>query len=105
MPAPIDVVTDFLIGFTLACHYTMLIRQFHLKQTDITDTGVIFSIVMTFFLNLIFLIIIIAVVVENYAGILDYLKNSYDRTVEAYKVAIEFLRTRVIPAIQGFLQR
>jgi hypothetical protein len=103
--SPIDKVLDFFIGFTLASHYVSVIRDFHLGQSDITKTGVIFSIVMTLFLNLIFLAIIMTVVVENYAGILDYFKNSFDRTIEAYKTSIEFLRTKTIPAIQDFLQR
>jgi hypothetical protein len=99
VPPPFDEVANFLIGFTLAFHYASLIAwEFRLSQDDFTSTGVIFSVVVTIFLNIVFLVVILGIVTGNCTGIVDYFKNAFDRTVEAYSAAIEFLQTRVIPA-------
>lgn len=104
LPPPFDQVANFLIGFTLAFHYASLIAwEFRPSQPDFRSTGVIFSIVVTIFLNIVFLVVILGIVTGNYTGILDYFKNGFDRTVEAYKAVIEFLLTGVIPAISEWL--
>ena len=106
LPSPFDEIANFLIGFTLALHYASLIAwEFRPSQPDFRTTGVIFSIVVTLFLNVVLLVVILAIVTGNYAGILDYFKNGWDRTVEAYGAALEFLQTGVIPAISEWLGR
>jgi hypothetical protein len=61
--------------------------------------------VVTILLNIVFLVVILGIVTGNYTGILDYFKNAFDRTVEAYKAVFEFLGTRLIPAISEWLER
>lgn len=56
-------------------------------------------------LNIVFLVVILGIVTGNCTGILDYFKNAWDRTVEAYGAALEFLQTGVIPAISEWLGR
>jgi hypothetical protein len=106
LPPPFDQIANFLIGFTLALHYASLIAwEFRFSQTDFTNTGVIFSVVITIFLNIVVLVLILGIVTGNYTGLVDYFKNAYDRTGEAYTAALEFLQTGVIPAISEWLGR
>ena len=106
LPSPFDQVANFLIGFTLAFHYaSLLVWEFRPSQPDFRSTGVIFSMVVTAFLNIVFLVVILGIVTGNYTGILDYFKNAFDRTVEAYLSALELLGTGVLPAISEWLAR
>jgi len=101
VPPPFDKIIDFLIGFTLAFHYVRVIKNLHGEQSDITKTGTIFSAVVLVFLNLVFLVIILAVVTGNYSSILEYFKASFERTKEAYKVAYETIQSVQLPNLEG----
>lgn len=94
---PFHSLVDFFIGFTLGFHYVLFLNDFRLRQTDITKTGIIFSFVLTFFLNILFLVIILCVVINCYQCILDYFKASFLGAVDAYKAALEWLRSEAIP--------
>jgi len=89
--SPIHLIIDFLIGFTLAFHYTSLLREFHLRQTDIKKTGLIFSFCVACVLNTVGLVLILCIVSRNYLGILNYFKNSFARTPESYQTALQIL--------------
>jgi len=101
VPPPFDKFIDFLIGFTLAFHYIRVIKDLRGKQSDITKTGTIFSAVVLVFLNLVFLVIILAVVTGNYSSILEYFKASFERTKEAYEVAYEAIQSVQLPNLEG----
>jgi hypothetical protein len=97
LPA-IRPVIDFMIGVTLGVHYAFLFQDFHGGQTDITKTGTIFSIIFTFLLNVVFLVIILCVVIDDYGAILDYFKDSFNRGIETYKAILQAWQTRQQPA-------
>jgi hypothetical protein len=99
VPAPFDNVVDFLIGFTLAFHCVQVINSLRVEQTDITKTGTIVSVPLLVFLNLIFLVVILAVVSGNYGGILDYFQASWERTKEFYNWAIELVKSFTLPEV------
>lgn len=88
---PIRIIIDFLIGFTLAFHYTALWKEFRRDQPDIERTGRIFAFSVVCILNTIFLVIILSVVSGNYSNILDYFQNSIARTPESYEAALQTL--------------
>jgi hypothetical protein len=98
-PASLRNIADFLIGVTLAFHYVTAIRHFHFRQTDITRTGRVFSTIMTILLNIIWLVIILCVVTNNYAGIVTYFKSCVIRAVDIYKAIPQWWQTTVLPAL------
>lgn len=83
---------DFLIGVSLAFHYIGLAQEFRIWQPDIWRSGLLFSLVFTFTLNLVFLVIIISVVLNRYADILYYFRNSYARMPAAYALAWQMVQ-------------
>jgi hypothetical protein len=93
VPPPFDRVIDFLIGFTLAFHYVRLYNDLKTTQTDITRTGTIFSFFFSVVMNLIFLVVILAVVTGRYAMIPEYFQTSWERTKATYQTAYEFIRS------------
>ena len=93
VPPPFDRVIDFLIGFTLAFHYVRLYNDLKTTQTDITRTGTIFSFFFSVVMNLIFLVVILAVVTGRYAMIPEYFKTSWERTKATYQTVYEFIRS------------
>jgi hypothetical protein len=99
-PAFLGVIFDLLIGATLGFHYASLVREFRPSQPDIKKTGLIFSIVTVFCFNVVFLVLTLAVVTGSYAGLVEYFKSAFVRTVDAYKWAYEFLRTNVPPFLE-----
>jgi hypothetical protein len=98
-------VIDFLIGFTLCFYYVVFLKDFRLKQTDITKTGIIFSFVFTLFLNALFLVIILCVVIYCYVCILDYFKASLVGAVDAYKAAWQWVLTELLPKVRLVLEQ
>lgn len=91
---------DFLIGFTLCFHYVVFLKHFRLRQTDITKTGIIFSFVITFFLNVLFLVIILCAVINCYPCIVDYFKASLVQARDAYKAAWQWLLDEFLPRVK-----
>lgn len=101
VPSPFDKVVDFLIGVTLAFHYVRLLKDLLVKQTDITTTGTIFSAVFLIFLNLFLLVVILAVVSDNYSSIWEYFRSAFERTKVAYQATYEALRYVQLPSLEG----
>jgi hypothetical protein len=104
-PVPLDAVLDALIGLTLGFHYVCLIREFSPRQTDFQSTGMAFSMVMVLFLNLLFLVFTLAVVTNSYADLWPYVKDALRRTGEAYRIAMEVLKTHILPAARSLFYR
>ena len=96
VPPPYDRVVDALIGFTLAFHYVRLFKDLRVKQSDITTAGTIFAAVVAIFLNLLFLVLILAVVTGTLAALPDYLTASIDRAKQAYVAVYEWIKSQEI---------
>jgi len=105
VPPPFDKVIDFLIGFTLAFHYVRLYNDLKTEQTDITKTGTIFSVFFAVAMNLVFLVVILAVVTGQYSMILEYFKVSWDRAKAAYQTIILAIRSVDIANLESLLGR
>ncbi|HSR32334.1 MAG TPA: hypothetical protein VLY63_17365 [Anaerolineae bacterium] len=98
-PALLVAVLDLLVGAALMFHYITTLKEFRFSQPDIKKTGLIASIVGVLFLNFMFLVLSIAVVTGSYPEFLDFLKSAVPGTVDAYKAALEFLKARLLPAL------
>lgn len=98
-------VLDFVIGFTLAFHYGGLVREFRFKQPDIKDTGRVFSTIITFVFNVVWLVIILSVVTENYSSILEYFRDVFARTRAMYALILEGLRVGEFPTLKDLIEQ
>jgi hypothetical protein len=105
VPSPFDQVIDFLIGFTLAFHYARLYNDLKTEQTDITKTGTIFSAFFSVAMNLVFLVVILAVVTGRYSMILEYFKASWERAKATYQTIILAIRSVDIANLESLLGR
>jgi hypothetical protein len=99
-PESMRAFVDLLIGVTLGFHYFTAIKDFHFKQKDIITTGRIFSTVMVTLFNIVWLVIILCVVTNNYAGIVSYFRSSVARGLDAYEAVLEVARIRLLPVLQ-----
>jgi len=91
-------VIDFLIGFTLAFHFFGLYVEFRPKmQKDIQMTGLALSFVMTLLLNVIFLVIILCSILDQYPHIPNYFEDSFARTITTYETVIQEVQRRAAP--------
>jgi len=100
---PFSVVLDILLGVALGFHLGALVSsELRLRQSDLRNVGIIVSLVWIFLFSIVLLVIVLYVVSGDCAAILDYFKNGWTRTVDAYKITLEWLRTSVIPALRGF---
>jgi hypothetical protein len=86
-----DRAFDFLIGLTLAFHYVGLLREFRLRQDDIKRVGLLFSIGVTFFLNLLFLVLSAGVILNDYLALVDYYAGALARVPETYEAVLSGL--------------
>ena len=87
-------VVNFLIGVTLAFHYLGLAREFKREQPDIRDSGPVFSLLITVTMNVVFLVVILSAVLDDYQGIIDYLGRAFSRTIAYGQALINLLRNR-----------
>lgn len=79
---------------TLAFHILGLAQEFNSKQPDIQESGLIFSLLITVAMNVVFLVIILSAVLDNYQGIIDYLGRAFSRTITYGQALIDLLRNR-----------
>ena len=101
---PFSNALDFLIGFTLAFHYGGLAREFRLWQDDLKKMCRVFSIIVTFVFNVVWLVIILGVVTENYSSILVYFENVFARTRALYTLILEGLQAGEFPSLKDLIE-
>jgi hypothetical protein len=82
---------DFLIGLTLAFHYVALAQEFRPQQDDIMRAGLLFSLGMTVFLNLVFLVISLGVILNDYLAVVSYFDGAFSRVPETYQAVLSSL--------------
>ncbi len=94
--ASVHNVIDLLIGFTLAFHYFGLVHEYRPKrQPDIRESGQIFAFVVTVLLNVLFLVIVLSVVLDDFSHLSTYFGGSIARTRETYLFVVNELHTRI----------
>lgn len=81
---------DFLIGFTLAFHYISLTEELAIWQSDIRKTGVFTSYILIGFFNLAFLVLIKAVLHNDWSAV-GRLEDVWRRAWEWYRLVWEWL--------------
>jgi hypothetical protein len=96
---PYDNWVNLGIGFTLAFHYLQLVNEYGSHQTDITKTGKIYALVVTLFMNLMFLFVIKCFVFETYSDLIDYLGRGWARIKASYQATWTALRPRFVELI------
>jgi hypothetical protein len=96
---------NFAIGLALAFHYGGLVQDFHFKQTDLKDKGIVFSIIVIFVFNVVWLVIILSVVTGSYSSILVYFENVFARTQALYALILEGLRTGEFPTLKDLIEQ
>lgn len=99
-PESMHNLMDLLIGVTFSFHCVTVAKDFHFKQKDIRTTGLIFSTVVVILFNIIWVVIILCVVTNSYAGIVDYFKDSVARGLDAYKLVLEVARDKLLPVLE-----
>jgi len=78
----------------LAFHYVALAKEFRTYQPDIKRTGLAFSLLVAGILNIVILVVVFCFIRTDFSNLRGYFEDSYDRTLETYRWAIEKLRTR-----------
>jgi hypothetical protein len=100
IPSPyLDGAFDALIGAAFVFHLLCTLREYSTIQTDIKKSGLIPSLFAVLFLNFLFMLLCVTVVVGSYTELLEYAKAAFWTTVDAYNGALEFLTTRALPAL------
>ncbi|MBD3379547.1 MAG: hypothetical protein GF408_03685 [Candidatus Omnitrophica bacterium] len=79
----VSAVFLFLIGFTLAFHFVMTTEVLKLKQPDIMKSGIIFSSIIIFTLNLLVVILVFSPVFDLSLG--GFFEGAYTNTAELYR--------------------
>lgn len=103
---PFGNALDFLIGVTLAFHYGGLVRwEFRLWQDDFEKMGKVFSVIVIFVFNVVWLVIILGVVTENYSSILAYFGNVFARTRALYALILEGLQVGEFPGLKDLIEQ
>jgi hypothetical protein len=90
--ATAKIVVDLLIGLTLGFHYVLTAEQFSFRQTDLQAAGFLVAIGLTFTMLLIWLVIILAVVLDQYANILALFVNAFAQAPEYYRTFSAWLQ-------------
>lgn len=84
-------VVDVLIGISLGFHYYGLLEEFEARQPDIQENTLPFSFLVVFLFNVWVLILVSAVVLEDFTFLMTYVQRSFDASVEAYRIVIGWM--------------
>jgi hypothetical protein len=104
-PTLLALVLDVLIGGSLAFHMVTTCKEMRPAQSDLREVGLLNSLVAVLLLNLMFLVLIIAVVTGSYEAYWAYVKDAAGATVGAYQAAYASLTERLLPALGDLVQR
>ncbi len=77
----------FLLGFSLMFHLVLTIFAVSVGQQDFKISGWLFSIVVIFIVNCIFLITLLLVLLPNKIGYMEAVKKFFNLNIEIYKVS------------------
>lgn len=91
LPPPIAQVLDFLIGFTLAFHFVGLFKEFRFRQTDLKRSGYAFSISAVLLVSAIWLVVAVAVVIDDPAAIVTYFGDAWTLALDFYQEIIDLI--------------
>ncbi len=91
LPPPISAVVDFLIGFTLAFHLVGLLKEFHPRQTDLQRSGFVFSVSAVLLVNAIWLVVAVAVVIDEPEAIVTYFGDAWALAGQLYRQAVDWI--------------
>ncbi len=75
-----QIYLNFGLGFTYLFHLINLFSEFHPGQPDLKNSGYLFSIVLVFFLNVVFLGIILSALPGEWHSVINFLKNGWIQT-------------------------
>jgi hypothetical protein len=96
-PSLIPNAINGLIGASLAFHYfALVVFEFRLAQTDIQKNGIVFSSVIAWLFNIVFLIIILAIVLDNSGSIRAFLQSAFDQTKNVYGIIVDAARSLLL---------
>ncbi|MFQ5887447.1 MAG: M50 family metallopeptidase, partial [Candidatus Hydrothermarchaeales archaeon] len=84
----------FMIGFTLAFHMLTSAESLRVKQSDITKTGVVFSIPFIFIANLFVLILVMKFISPSNISISRFLETSWRYTHALFDLLIMQIKSR-----------
>jgi hypothetical protein len=90
------IVLDALIGFSLAFHMDGLRHEFTPQQPDIQKQTYLFAAEITILFNLLFLMLTLAVVSENWALFSEFLWRTSERAQLWYQEIIAYLQQEEI---------
>ena len=97
---------DFLIGLSLAFHYTTLFaRELRFSQPDLRNMGRIFSVVVILVFNVVWLVIILTVMTGDYSGLLTYFKESFARTSALYAALWQAWQAKELPPLKDLIEQ
>ncbi|GAB4376331.1 MAG: hypothetical protein Kow0042_22560 [Calditrichia bacterium] len=72
-----QVYLNVLLGFTYFFHLLNLFGEFHFQQSDIKETGPIFSTFLVLFLNILFCGIVVSSLRGEWGDIYSFLENGF----------------------------
>jgi hypothetical protein len=99
-PGAVVKIVDVLIGVTYAFHLVTGILEFGPHQSDVKNTGTIFSYAFVLLMHVVFLLIILLIVSGNYADIGAYFRAAWARAQAAYGATLAWIGDRLVPALQ-----
>ena len=82
---------NFLLGFTYFFHLLHVFREFHFDQSDIRESGIIFSSIIILFLNIFFLGLILAALSGAWTTIAEYLELGWQTGSQNMKIILNFI--------------
>ncbi len=86
------MILDVLIGFTFMLHIIELTYTLQRPQKDLKTVGYSLSLAIIILANVIFIVVILAVVLQDLTGLLNYFRRSIMESPAYYRIALDWLR-------------
>ncbi|MBF0216602.1 MAG: hypothetical protein HQL30_06365 [Candidatus Omnitrophica bacterium] len=82
--ADLNMTFLFFVGFTLAFHFVMTTEVLKMEQSDVAKSGVIFSLMLIFILNMVLMIGYFSLIF-NELSFVNFAKATYRSTLHSYQ--------------------
>lgn len=92
LPGFQPMIIDILIGLTFMFHLVELADTLGHRQTDLKIVGYSVSLIIIVLVNVVFLIVILAVIQGDLAGLLGYFRRSVTQSPTYYRIEFDLLR-------------
>jgi hypothetical protein len=99
LPAEFQFYIFFLLGFAYQFHLMNLVQEFHLGQSDLQKSGIVFSVIIILFANLVYFGLLLSALEGKFSSFYQFIWDGFILSVNYMSLFFSFFRNELINVI------